>query len=923
VEGSSVPPTRLGDYRLIREIGRGGMGIVYEAEQVSLGRLVALKLLPYTASLDPRSVQRFQVEVQAAAHLHHPHIVPVHAVGCESGIHYYAMQLISGHSLAAIIGQFRESEQVHGQTLGKRGRTEVITDADTRRGPLIGQPGYESFYREVARLGVQAAEALEHAHRLGVVHRDIKPANLLVDQHNHPWVTDFGLARLQGDSGITITGDLLGTLRYMSPEQARAPRGVIDHRTDLYSLGVTLYEVLVLRPAFALNDLPALFHQVANEEPVAPRRLDPRIPRDLETIVLKAMAREPAERYNSAQELADDLKRFVDNQPILARGPTFVERAARWSRRHRGFVVSAGLALVLAIILLSISTAMIWQALSRTAQVSLVRAQELKRSQANLELAHRALDLYLNTAETMFPRDPGGNLQEKVLLETALTFYEQIAAQNNTDPEVKMRTVDAYSRVGSIRAALGDPYGAEDAYRKATSLTAELLETELTNDRSRSTMAAVLEKYSDLLRRHSVYVAAEWAAEESVRLLRQVVSRNPQNTQYRLALGRALNQMAGIEGETGRVAMAVANSRDALEIVQTAGSATEISGPDRVVLDQVLAAIYSNLGRWLQLDGKFAAAEEVFGKAMSLLNRLERAGGRTSATRESLTVCQAIMGELLLSTRRNADAEVLFKQAMHGFEGLAADFPGVPRYKKQLARLYDALSTIYLASDRVPDSVEASRRATILDPKLHECQQAVLNNLAWYLLTAPNPAARNPLKALELSRKAVELSPQCWASWNTLGVAHFRNGQWAAAGKALTTAQEKNPGANAFDGYFLAMTLWQQGRQQAARQWLQKAEQWRLRNRPDDLELLRFRTEAEQLVGPFRGLCGSARPLTPSSVAEALKDPSFGLPPPCPSGDINGTELGKRASCPHTLTERPAPHALDLLGPALFFIDLT
>ena len=356
VEGRSAPPARLGDYRLIREIGRGGMGIVYEAEQVSLGRSVALKLLPYTASLDPRSVQRFQVEVQAAAYLHHPHIVPVHAVGCEAGIHYYAMQLISGHSLAAIIGQIRESER------GERSRSKVQNDEGASRGPLIGQPGHEPFFQEVARLGVQAAEALEHAHRLGVVHRDIKPANLLVDVHEHLWIADFGLARLQGDSGLTITGDLLGTLRYMSPEQARALRGVVDHRTDIYSLGVTLYEFLALRPAFPVSDLPALVQQVANEEPPAPSRLDSRIPRDLETIVLTAMARDPGARYTSAQELADDLKRFIANQPIMARGPTLAARAGRWSRRHRAFVVSAGLALVLALICLSISTAVIWNA---------------------------------------------------------------------------------------------------------------------------------------------------------------------------------------------------------------------------------------------------------------------------------------------------------------------------------------------------------------------------------------------------------------------------------------------------------------------------------------------------------------------------------------------------------------------------------
>lgn len=282
-----------------------------------------------------------------------------------------------------------------------------------------------------------------------------------------------------------------------------------------------------------------------------------------------------------------------------------------------------------------------------------------------------------------------------------------------------------------------------------------------------------------------------------------------------------------------------------------------------------------------------------------------------------------MLGELLRSTRRTGSAEGLFKQAIDGLEGLGADYPGVPRYKKHLARLYDVLSTLYCATDRFPESVEARRWATSLDPLLHEGQQVLLNNLAWYLVTAPNHAARNPSRALELAMKAVELAPRSWASWNTLGVARYRNGDWEAARETLMSALEKNSGDNAFDCYFLAMTLWRLGQRQVARQWLERAEEWRLRNRPDDIELLRFRTEAEQLVGPFGGCLARTPPPAPSSVAEALKDPSFGLPKLCPLGDTNRTELGERTPSRPPWTDGPALHALDVLDHSLFFIDLT
>ena len=294
----------------MREIGRGGMGVVYEAIQVSLGRQVALKILPMGPGADARQLARFQIEAQVAAALHHPHIVPIFAVGCDQGVHYYAMQLIEGRCLAAMLAEQRKPDEP-----GSSGRAGSNAQSPDRLSPVAA-----------ADLAIQAAEALEHAHALGVLHRDIKPANLLVDADGHLWVTDFGLARLQGTGDLTNSGDLLGTLRYMSPEQAAGGR-ILDARTDVYSLGATLYELLTGRRAFDGNDRQELLRKITCDEPVPPRKLDPNIPRDLETIVGKAMAKEPERRYATAQELADDLRRFREDRPILARRPTV---AGRW-----------------------------------------------------------------------------------------------------------------------------------------------------------------------------------------------------------------------------------------------------------------------------------------------------------------------------------------------------------------------------------------------------------------------------------------------------------------------------------------------------------------------------------------------------------------------------------------------------------------
>jgi WD40 repeat protein/serine/threonine protein kinase len=428
----------IGDFHLLREVGRGGMGIVYEARQVSLHRRVALKVLPFAAVTDPKQLQRFHVEAQAAAQLHHTNIVPVHAVGCERGVHYYAMQFIEGETLARVIEELRRIdgggtdaifpakdmafELASGLASGPLAATEPGPEAGPpTAAPLPARPVPPStpvpssgnstrsraFFQNAARLGIQAAEALEHAHGLGVIHRDIKPANLIVDARGNLWITDFGLARLQSEASLTMTGDIIGTLRYMSPEQALAKRVVIDHRTDVYSLGATLYELLTLHPVFEGNDRQELLRQIAYSEPRPLRKRNAAVPRELETIVLKALSKDPSGRFATAQELADDLRRFLEDRPIRAKRPTLGQRAAKWARRHTAVVYSALVLLVLAVIGLSAGIILIGREQARTAQT----AENLRRrdyvQRVNLALREIQDDGNVALADSLLDGCPG------------------------------------------------------------------------------------------------------------------------------------------------------------------------------------------------------------------------------------------------------------------------------------------------------------------------------------------------------------------------------------------------------------------------------------------------------------------------------------------------------------------------------------
>ncbi|QDU84277.1 Serine/threonine-protein kinase StkP [Planctomycetes bacterium Pla163] len=320
-------PFQLGPFDLVSELGRGSSGVVYLASERSLGRQVALKVLSTNVTTTRDQVERFHREAQAVAKLDHPGIVRIHSDGVEGANHWFAMEYVEGRDLAREVELQRLVSVLPGEQ------------------PILPRPGERDHAARVAELVARVARALHAAHRAGIVHRDVKPSNILLGADGSVRVADFGLARDAAFGSVSATGDVAGTPHYMSPEQARVERASVDHRTDVYSLGVVLYELCTLRRPFEGKTVLAIFDKIRSGEPASVRDLNPDVPRDLETICAKAMAKLAADRYESAEALAEDLERFLAHEAIHARAQTPVDRLVRWGRRHAGKIGTAALVL--------------------------------------------------------------------------------------------------------------------------------------------------------------------------------------------------------------------------------------------------------------------------------------------------------------------------------------------------------------------------------------------------------------------------------------------------------------------------------------------------------------------------------------------------------------------------------------------------
>jgi len=358
---------KIEGYRITGVIGQGGMGIVYRAVQIKLNRTVALKVLPaMVGSASPSAVSRFRQEATAAGRLHHSNIVPIYDFGESRDAYYYAMELINGQPLNVLVRRLAMrkvatashtelAEVLHTVIRDPSGtdappQTDWATTSGSSQSVTSSSGRGKPYYLQVARWMADAADALDHAHSQGIIHRDIKPANLIVATDGRIMVADFGLAKDSGQTSVTMTGSLMGTLRYMSPEQAMAKRVRTDHRTDVYSLGATMYELLCFQPAFTGQDDKEVLVAIIAKEPTPPRKITPTVPQELETICLKTLEKSPDARYDTARALAEDLRRFTHDLPIVAKRPGTVRRMGKFVRRHRAATIAVTAATLLIVV---------------------------------------------------------------------------------------------------------------------------------------------------------------------------------------------------------------------------------------------------------------------------------------------------------------------------------------------------------------------------------------------------------------------------------------------------------------------------------------------------------------------------------------------------------------------------------------------
>jgi eukaryotic-like serine/threonine-protein kinase len=722
-------PSRLGDFHIQREIGRGGMGVVYLAQQDSLGRLVALKVLAPELMASPRTVERFRREAQAAARLHHTNIVPVFGTGEDQGLHFYVMQSIEGQSLDRVLGTLNPSgtvgetgtipdegesveepespfalcsaEQmalhlIHGQiesssTLPREAESPTAewsgnqSDAsvDTGQQPTSaeshpprqpnGRPLGRRYWRNVAAIGMQAASAVHYAHRQGTLHRDIKPGNLMLGRSGTVWVTDFGLAKLAEQDDLTRPGDMIGTLRYMAPEQLE---GISDRRTDIYSLGLTLYELLTLRPAFDATQRGMLLRQVSHDTPPRPRNLNRTIPRDLETIVLKATAREPERRYQSAGDLAEDLQRFLDDRPIRARRVSPIEHAWRWCRRNPALASVSVLALTL---LVMVTTGMSFGYYHRTRALATETGLR-EKGDATLQLAADAFAAIFDqiggpSTSSVFQETADGNVtrssagpsrvspQDAALLEDILGFYDRFAQVNRDNEHWLHETAVARRRMGQIYQRLGRVDEATASYQRS------------------------LEEYARL-------DSTETCPED-------------------LAVETALihNELGAMSGALGRFGNGVEHHRQALQILEDASTTEASSSSYRFELARTYLflakgiAIVSVLGSEPDEASKQPPPiAQWLDRSLELLNALTIEDPKDGDTRFFMAECL----HLLWLTKRLSgeidDDSSGPTEALAALEQLVEEFPDNPRYQS-------ALSHAYMVANRSPLS-DRGYRAT-------------------------------------------------------------------------------------------------------------------------------------------------------------------------------------------------------------------
>ncbi len=738
---------QIGDYHIIREVGRGGMGIVFEAIHESLGRRVAIKVMPTPLVNGEQFVERFKRESKSAAKLHHTNIVSVFGIGRQEGFHYYVMDFVDGQSLSNVISGLRK---VHSRFTSQASQTtqEGHDNSDTKlkfddcgKPPATkispaqnsdDTPGSSAakerrlgndrarHFRWAARIGANIADALAYAHESRILHRDIKPANIILDRKGIVWITDFGLAKDNSEElNLTKTGDVIGTPQYLAPESLE---GKYDQRSETYCLGLTLYELVTLRPAYKNGTTAEVIRAIATATPLSPRKINRQIPLDLSTIIDKAISRNPTNRYQTAQEMRNDLLAFVEDRPIAARRLFFVERAIRWSQRNP---LAAGLSAVSLVLLIlvavsaSIGYFTTMDALNKEAekssrlaiqQLETERARkaaernfeqmkaQFDRAEANVAITIEAFDQMFKQVivrgsaaldeldlegfrevsgiETSITKDDADFLQQ------LLRFYEEFTTLNGDNERLIAESAKAFRRVGNIYQLVGEMQPAIQAYENSLTRYQSILASNPESTQHLLTLVRTQNELSVARRKNGDSLLAHELNRKSLKLLEDS-NFSKDDKDVRLELARTLSVMGfnlyristmGMPAWPGRAGMTGRPGRGAVTNARRSGA--NVNRP-------------RNQAYWIELlrggrRGMERRNRQLIERAIDIMDDLVAADPDNAEFLSVRATCYSVLAAARIGFDRDAGLRMR-DTAITAFESLIQEHPGNPEFRYLLA----------------------------------------------------------------------------------------------------------------------------------------------------------------------------------------------------------------------------------------------
>ncbi|MDA1049622.1 MAG: serine/threonine-protein kinase [Planctomycetota bacterium] len=720
----------FGDYEILETIAKGGMGVVYKARQRKLNRIVALKMILAGQFADQGDIDRFYAEAQAAAHLRHPNIVGIHEVGECEGQHYFSMEYIEGKSLGDLV----------------------------REHPLAP--------RNAAKFVKTVSEAMHYAHEEGVLHRDLKPSNVLVDENDVPLVTDFGLAKRTAEqSQLTVAGTVLGTPSYMPPEQASGKLDQISVRSDVYSLGAILYELITGKPPFGAANPWETIKQVLSNEPVSPRLLNSGVPADLETICLKCLQKDQVRRYQSAQDLAEELQRFLAGEPILARPIGIVERSLRWCYRNPWPTAALG------VLLLGVVGTSAGLKIARDAQ----HEAEIAQSEAEMsrdQLLDAINKLFTAWSDVTLINEPGFEDVRKELLATASDLYEQMGTQLGADPKIQKRLGESYFRLGRLMFNFQSYDNSRKSLEKGLKIQRELDAASPGEEEPLHALGESLNLYGNVLevtatgpnnapnesQKH--LEEAEGVYEDVIEKRQKLADAIPDKPEYKRQLlnsrmnhgmvqqrmGRSLDDHGDRLFDEGGREEAEASYRAAEKFYEVARRRVELVQPARHELlerlaessgirDDVvhdLAQGYYNLAKLTKRLGDYVATDEYLAAAVGEFDTLLDEYPKHLEYQYDQAACWMLVGEAKFEQRLDSDQDAMrktfstkaieaYKSAEVILKRMASKSTSVPKYRRDLAYVYLQIGEIHFLDEQDKEALDAYRSAdTILTPMVGE-----------------------------------------------------------------------------------------------------------------------------------------------------------------------------------------------------------